>query len=658
MAAKRLAIAAGMAVLAFTTAIYAEDSGPRSDVRTDEVVVTASRFEELVRNQPIGTHVITGEQIRAAGVRSLPEFLSRTAGIYSRDNFGSPNQQIDMRGFGASGDQNTLILLDGQRISENELVPADLASVPLSSIERIEIIRGGGSVLYGGGASGGTINVITRGAQPDTRNASFKGRFGTYNTHEVSATAAIASERFGASFNVGEYASDNYRDNNDLTQRNFQSDFRFFGRDGPVYLKINTGDQDLRLPGPRNEAELESDRRGSGTPDDFSSLRTTRVNLGTTLMFDAVEAAVDLTYRERDSFAVNQPGSIDVEGSDTAFSPRLRFPFTFGVTHDLVTGIDMDKWEYATSSIFPPFPPSAIGSNQTNSAFYIKDTMVLSRATQASLGWRAHRTETTIEDFSGGGPAKEQKRDLEVWEVALRQQLTEGISVYAKTGTSFRIANVDENRFLAVPLEPQTSRDTEIGAYVGGGRGWIRVAAYQMDISNEIAFLPSDVLPPFGGNINLPPTVREGFELEAQWNADDWLILSGQYTYTVAKFSAGSFGGADVAGNNIPLVPRQRAAIAATVVPVPRLSITGTATYVGEQYYDNDQSNSFGRQMPDYTVTDLTASYDAGSWTLEAIVRNLFNELYYSYAIVTSAPTFSAYPSFERNFLLTAQYRF
>ena len=153
MAAKRLAIAAGIVVIAFTTASYAEDTEPSSDVRTDDVVVTASRFEELSRNQPIGTQVITGEQIRAAGVRSLPEFLSRSAGIYTRDNFGSPNQQIDMRGFGITGDQNTLILVDGQRISENEIVPADLASIPLSSIERIEILRGSGAVLFGGGAS-------------------------------------------------------------------------------------------------------------------------------------------------------------------------------------------------------------------------------------------------------------------------------------------------------------------------------------------------------------------------------------------------------------------------------------------------------------------------------------------------------------------------
>ena len=527
MATGRMAIAAGSFAIAFATTSLAQDTDPLDDVIVDDVVVTASRFEEESANQPIGVQVITGEQVRSSGARTLPEFLTRSAGIYSRDNFGSPNQQIDMRGFGATGDQNTLILLDGQRISENELVPADLASIPLSSIDRIEILRGSGSVLYGGGATAGTINIVTNGARPNSRSASLKAGAGTYNTYEVSAAASIASEKFGATFNISQFDSDNYRDNNALDQRNFQSDFRYFGRNGPVYLKINMGDQDLRLPGSRTEAQLTTDRRGTDTPNDFGTLRTSRVNLGTSQMYGEMEAAIDLTYRERDSFAVNQPGSIDIAGSDTTLSPRIKFPFFFGVDHEFVTGIDLDEWKYTTQSLFPPFPASAASSDQTNSALYAKDTFFLTSATQVSLGGRVQRTDTTIDDLSGASPTKEQIDDLDAWEVALRQQVNDGISFYAKTGTSFRVANIDENRFVQTPLQPQTSRDTEIGADFGSYRSRVRVAAYHMDIDNEIAFLPGDVFPPFGGNINLPPTLREGFELEANWNRDDWLILSG-----------------------------------------------------------------------------------------------------------------------------------
>lgn len=638
-------------------------SDPRygsGEVQVEDVIVTASRFEEPASQQIIGTEVISGEQIRASGARTVTDYLSQLSGINTRENFGSPNQQIDLRGFGANSDQNVLILVDGQRISENEQVPADLASIPLDSIERVEIVRGSGSVLYGGGATGGTINIITRGAGRQARSGSIEAGAGTYNTEEVAASAAVGGSRAGMSLYANYYDSDNYRDNNNLTQRNVLGDFRIFGRRGPLYLKVNSGDQDLRLPGSRTEQELTTDRRGTDTPNDYSTLRTDRVNLGTRLQFDGIETAIDLTYRERNSFALIEPGNIDIDGSDTAFSPRIRVPFAYGAaTHQLVVGVDWDKWDYETTSQFPPFPSSAFSSSQTNTGLFIKDSMYFDSGTSISIGGRTQHVETSIKDETAGTPEQEQKRDLEAYELAIRQNLTAGLEVYFRGGKSFRVANVDDNRFLAEPLEPQTSHDLELGVDFTGTAVAFRAAVYRMNLDNEIAFVPSDVLPPFGGNVNLPPTERNGLELQGQWNAANWLNVSGQYTYAVARYREGNLGGVDISGNNIPLVPRHRAGLSASVLPDPQVRIIFTVAYVGEQYYDNDQSNTFGSQMPAYTVADLTASYQMSRWTFTGIVNNLFNELYYSYAIAsTTAPTFNAYPAAERSFLAKAQYRF
>ena len=75
--------------------------------------------------------------------------------MHTRNLDGSPDPQIDMRGFGISGNQNTLVLLDGQRMNENELVGIRWSTVPLDSIERIEVLRNAGAVTYGGGATVG-----------------------------------------------------------------------------------------------------------------------------------------------------------------------------------------------------------------------------------------------------------------------------------------------------------------------------------------------------------------------------------------------------------------------------------------------------------------------------------------------------------------------
>lgn len=652
MKVRFLALAAGV------TAVFPVFAQQPSELTTEDIVVTATRFEDQISEQPIAVQVITAEQVRDSGIRALPELLSRQAGIYSRDNSGSPNQQIDMRGFGIFGDQNTLILVDGQRISENEQIPADLASIPLSSIERIEILRGSGAVLYGGGATGGTINIITRGALPNSKQGEIRAGYGTYDTSDVAVGVRLGGEKVGVAVNANQYDSANYRDNNEIRQRNVQADFRYFGENGPVYLKLGAGDQNLRLPGSRTEAQLSSNRRGTDNPNDFGTLRTTRANLGTSQLLSFGVLAADLTYRERDSFALNDPGTSDINGRVTSFSPRLKIPVSFAGKHVLVAGLDWDKWDYSFTGFFPGFP-SATRSDQENTAVFMKDTVELGPATRLSLGGRIQRTDTSITDVAAGTPTVTQIRRPEAWELALRQAVSGATSVYGKTGQSFRIANVDDNRGLTTPLEPQVSHDAEIGGEYRRGSVRLRTAVYRMNISNEILFLPGDVLPPFGANVNLPPTRREGVEMEVGWDASAWLTLSANYSYAIAKFREGNFGGADVTGKTMPLVPRNRAGIATTVIPFERARMTVIVAYVGEQFYDNDQSNSFGRKMPEYTVVDLAASLDQGNWRLAASVRNLMNEHYFTYAIRSvTAPTFNAYPAPERSLFFSAEYRF
>ena len=86
--------------------------------------------------------------------------------------------------------------------------------------------------------------------------------------------------------------------------------------------------------------------------------------------------------------------------------------------------------------------------------------------------------------------------------------------------------------------------------------------------------------------------------------------------------------------------------------------LTGVARYVGRQFYDNDQTNTFPSQMPAYATADLKVIHVSGKLALGVTINNLFNKPYYSYAIRNSAGTsFNAYPQAGRTFLLSAEYR-
>jgi iron complex outermembrane receptor protein len=629
----------------------------QSNLSTPDVVVTASRFVQPRRDPAVGVTVITVEEIRASGALTLPEVLSRQTGFTVRDSSGSPNRQIDLRGFGITGDQNTLILVNGQRLSENETTPADLASISLASVERIEILRSSGAVLYGSGATGGTVNIITRGPQPGEHQGRVAATAGSYGTLGVSAGASLAGERLGLSVNAASLAADNYRVNNDLRQNNLSGEVTWFGDRGPVALRFASGNQDLRLPGARTEAQLQSDRRGATTPNDYLSLENSRVALSTTQALGAVEAALDMGHRERRSRSFQFDNFNDVNGRVTSVSPRVRVPFSLGpASSQLVAGLDWDEWQFDNRiASFGYFGTST----QRNLAGYFQDTLEFPTGTTVSVGARQQRVTTSLAEQSFGRQDASKERTVNAWEMALRQTLDEQWSAYGKAGRSFRIAVVDEIRgFGFVPpalLEPQISVDREIGLQWAKSGHRLRVAAFRSDLQNEIMYVP--FAPPFGANVNLPPTRREGIELEGGVQLSPVLGIGGTYTFTNARFRSGSVGGVDVAGNDIPLVPRHRASVTLSWRPAEAWQANAVLTYVGTQVYDNDQANTFGRRMPAYTLLDLNAAWSGGPWTLRAALLNATGEKYYTYAIA-SGSSFSAYPAALRTLLLTAEYRF
>lgn len=638
------------------------------DLVADEVVVTASRFEEKPGDQPIGVTVITGEEIRNSGETSLPKLLSRQPGVFVRDNSGSPDMQVDLRGFGVTGDQNTLVLLDGRRLSEYELTTARWSSIPLESIDRIEIVRGSGAVPYGGGATGGVINVITKG--PDSGNKSFDAYAGggSYNTQDYRVGGQIASETVGLGLNGGHYTSDNYRENNRVVQDNFVADLRNFDPNHTLNLKLGYDKQDLRLPGTRTEAELDTDRRGTRTPEDFSNRSGGFANLSGKFRLGDAELVADLGYREKKNDFHAAFSGLTLDGNTKvttwSFAPRVKLPYAaFGVNNSLVLGADWEDWNYTSVRN----NPASASAEQKNSAVYVQNVSTLLPGTTMSLGGRLQRIEFDASDSTvpAGGASGEQTRNLSAYEIGLRHQFSNTAAVYGKYGYSFRVATLDEiyspglGAFFIPPtvtfIEPQTSHDTEIGLETQFGPGRYRIAVHRSDLKNEIHF-DSNAF----ANVNLPPTKRSGVELEGKWTLTSSALLFANYTYTEARFRSASLGGIDVSGNRIPLVPRHMANIGIDWSIWERTRLNAAANYVGSQLYDGDELNTFGREMPSYWTADLGVFHTIDHWTFGASVRNLFDEKYYTYALAITFPTntFIAYPSPERNFLVSVQYRF
>ena len=644
----------------------ASDAQSPKPTATDEVVVTASRFREPQSDQPIGVTVINAEQIRNSAAATVPELLMQFPGIHVRDNSGSPNWQVDMRGFGITGDQNTLILLDGQRVSENELATVNWMGIPLASIERIEIMRGSGAVLSGGGATGGTINIITRSAQSGARSATLGSSAGSYGTYDYRAGANVASEKVGLLVNTEHLETRNYRFSNRFRDQNAQADLRYTGERGTLYAKLGSDEQQLLLPGALTAAQIAANPRLAATPGDFANAASNYANLGGNLYVGGAELALNAGYRSKDApsaffvataFRNNVSTSVDV----WSLTPRAKIPFTLGgVSNSLVAGVDWDQWNYNSTA-----GPSTVAhpvSTQRNTAGYFQNTSQLGANTLLSLGGRVQRTSFGVTDqFSGSAATREQQ--LRAYEVALRHRLSGAWNVYGKFGNSFRVPNVNEyfNLFFSstILLKPQTSHDREIGTEFRDGRANYRLALYYMDLNNEIHSNPDPATSFPVPNINLPPTRRYGAELEGKWSFTPSLSAFANYTYAVSKFRSGSIGGVSVEDKDVPLVPHSMANLGVSWEFVPRTRLNAVVNYVGQQVLDGDETNTSANRMPSYTLADLKLTHTAGDWLLSAGVKNLFNQKYFTYGVTFPGfASYFAYPAAERAAFVSAQYTF
>jgi iron complex outermembrane receptor protein len=636
----------------------------------DAITVTATRFPERRLEAPVGMTVISAEQISRDTARTLPELLGHLGGLYTRNNSGDPNLQIDLRGFGITGDQNTLVLLDGIRLNENDLSSTKLSAIPLQSIERIEILRGSGSVLYGGGATGGTVNIITKGPKPGVTEGYLYGGAGDYGTLEGRAAANFAGTNLGMTVSGSHAESDNYRINNRVRQDNVSGDLRYFSGGGSLALKFGTDIQRLQLPGVRDQNQLVSDPRGATTPNDWSTRDGSYATLLARHSAGAFDLAADLGYRDQVATSMfNSFGSFsDTRMHSLVFSPRVSWNGEpLGVPTNLVVGADLGDWDYGRrigtdpSTIAMPF--STTNGSQHSSAFYFLYNAQVAAPLKLSLGWRSQRVTDRVIQAGFGSSDQQQTHSADAGELGLQYALNSAWTLFGRLGSSFRFATIDDNGLTSTGnlLQPQTANNADAGVEYRDRGLRLRANLYRINLNNEIYFSPLVV--PSGGffpgaNTNLSPTRREGLELAGQAPLAGSLTLSGNANFQSAKFRSGIYGGVDATGKDVPLVPSVLANLQLAWNFAPGSQALAALGYAGQQRYDNDQANSFSQKMPAYTLLDLKLSQRLAQWTLSASVNNVFDKAYYSYAIVNSfacTTPICAYPQIGRNFFVSAE---
>lgn len=647
---QRSAVAGAMVVLVGVVAgagaaplAWAQEAG--GDMLTP-VVVSATRVPQPLQTAPIGATVITAEQIMRSGVSDANEAIRKLGGVAGRTDLSNGREYtLDLRGFGATADQNLVVLVDGIRLSENELLSARLSAIPLDRIERIEIVRGGNSVTWGEGASGGVINVILKsGPQPSSGLVSVAAE--SFDGRDVLASGVLSLGTATFEGSVRHRKTDGWRDNSDFEQNAGSVGLQWADGGWRVKLRTQRDEQEAQLPGPLTFEQFRDDPRRSFSPDDVidtsQTLHTANVEYG----FGGWTAGLDVARKELHTAARNSFGLTDVHRQSTQWSPRLTYATKVGAADASTTlGATWQRWTYEGTS---PWLGEEQGRHRNRAVFWRAD-VVFPTLTRVSGGVRHEKVVKSAGSATG---SYERKDSLRAFDLAANQTLGRGWDVYARLASSYRLPNIDENRLIPSSvdaLRPQRSRDKELGVKWAQGPHSATLRWFRQKTVDEIVYVPTAGL--FGANDNLDPTLRQGVELEGRWSPTPSWTVAGSWQQISAHYRKGPN-----AGNDQVLVTPHTATVRVTWQIDGAQVLEAGVQRLSAMRFDGDEANTCARRIPASTLLDARYAWSRSDWTVALSGTNLTDEQVYNYGF--SCLTGGIYPEAGRAVKLMVSRRF
>jgi iron complex outermembrane recepter protein len=660
-AQRGVVLACAAACASYAANSFAQTS---TEAQLKPIIVTASRMEQALQTAPVGATVILGDGLRSAGALDANEALRRLGGIVSRpDLMGGREANLDIRGFGEAAANNMVVVIDGVRISQNEIASARLSAITADRIERIEIVRGGASVAWGEGATAGVINIVTRGADAKGLSGAVQLGLESFGTRDASANLNVGMDNARLYAHLRSLKSDGYRDNSamhtDSMTLGVQAGALGAHQQGlQVRLELFQDKQSARLPGALPIAAFLINPKQTNTPLNFASFNEDRVTAAARYKRGPWLASLDLAHRDRAGKSFYDYGAggdqaDSIRSDQTQISPRLHYNADLaGTALQAQLGMDRQSWHYKRDVLYSGFAGGDETATQKSRATFARLDALLPSQTRLVLGLRNERIRKAFTDPLAFALTSYQQNDpLKAWEFGVNQTIAAGWDAYVRSSRSYRVGNVDENRNLPAPLKPQQAHDLELGLRQSSASSSFGVRVFRQKTQDEIVYDNS-----IFSNINIDPVQRTGVEIEGRTQLARAWTLSGSLQSIRARFSTGAY-----AGKRVPHVPElsAQARLAWQADAVQRLELA--LNHRGAAILGNDLNNACALREPSLTTIDVQYNYSLKSagWHLSAGVDNFTDRKTFGWGITNAAcSATNVYPESGRSFKLKARYSF
>lgn len=664
----------------------------------DEVVVTASGFESSLKDETRNVYVVGEKEISRKGYRTVREALEKVPSVGFLNS--GVGESVDIRGQGNKANTAVKVMINGVPINmlDNAHMIVPIEMIAIEDVERIEVMPGGGSVLYGSGTRGGVINIITKNS-PREFYGNIQSKIGSYRYHDMSVNlGGNVSEnlflKLGAkAFDTNSYHEDGKEKGSYVSAAtNYQiSDAQNLAISSSFYQSK------LKLPATMlSKKEVAKNRRMNQYPNHQTSSENMR------------KTDIALDYRiESGNFTFNlKPFYQKIKITNfndipSAFVPGAKYKVyrIDGLFGDEKTGLNFKtKYDYADGEFIAGFDFTKNQGDRAQYIFYdidmrgginIKhniDTILdLLKRSYALYFMEKHNFSSNF-DLSAGARVERAKYDAK----RISSQIMKGSipQMNHTSMSSFSTKNTHNNYALEItpnfkysksgnlyfkfergyisPSPTQlTNKDIKTGKYSFNNIKSETFQTYEIGLKDEIAsnfslassiFLTDskdeihyEAIGDHGKGWkyeNLDKTRRVGFELSLKEQISEWLDLTQSYSFVSAKERAGKNSGKD-----IPLVSKHKFVFGATVKPVENLSLFADMKFYSKQNDSNREKNIKSR-----AITDVGAEYKFKSGlSFGAGVNNLFNKKYFDYSNVANDQFITAN---ERNFYARIKYEF
>ena len=596
------------------------------EVEIGQVVVTATRTEEAISSMPSSVTVITADDIEKKQAATVYEVLRQVTGLDVVQNGGmGQNTNIFIRG---ANSEHTLVMIDG--VEMNDPISTGRAfnftHLTVDNIERIEIIRGPQSTLYGSDAIGGVINIITKKGKG---HPSFvvSGEAGSYGTYKEYAELSGATENYDYAIGISHLDTKGFssaRDKDGNSEEDGYENTSFSGSIG-----INPTDHfGIDITGRYIDGETELDNRGGPGGDDPNYITTTKQLFFRTaarlyLLDELWEQVLGVSVTENDR---NSQNDVDVDhpsdlSRSTYESQLLKVDwqnnFYLNESNTLTVGLETEKEEgksdYYSESALGPYTNTFEQKNARTSGYYIQEQYKLQDLLSVTAGIR-------LDDHDRFGSET-------TYRLAAAYLLKKsGTKIKATYGTGFKAPSLFQ---LFDPangnkdLKPEESKGWDAGVeqVLWNERIKAEVSYFHNEFDELIEWTLVDPIFFTGIYTNVAKAESKGAELTMTLQPIDELTFQANYTYTKTEDKT--------TGENLLRRPKRKFTANINYTFNEKGNINMGVIYVGKR--DDNDPVSWGTrvELDSYTLANCGISYNVTSFLeLFGRIENLANREY------------------------------